>query len=277
MADQNTIAAIKTLRDRTGAGMMDCKKALEATGYDIEKSIDYLREKGIAKQAKRAGRTAAEGLALVKAEGNKAALIEVNCETDFVSASDKFQEYAQFVLNYVLKNEPASIEVAREGTLTMHDTVALATGEKTEFRRMALLTKEDGQGFGTYIHQKGRISVCVLLAKEDEEFAHHLAMHIADSGAIYVNLEDVPASERERELGIAKAEVAADEKLLNKPQQVKKDQIAEKKVDKALSQYCLLKQKFLLDPSKTVEQVLAEKGNKVISFVRYQVGEGLAA
>ncbi len=276
MADQNTIAAIKTLRDRTGAGMMDCKKALEATGYDIEKSIDYLREKGIAKQAKRAGRTAAEGLALVKAEGNKAALIEVNCETDFVSASDKFQEYAQFVLNYVLKNEPASIEVAREGTLTMHDTVALATGEKTEFRRMDLLTKEDGQGFGTYIHQKGRISVCVLLAKEDEEFAHHLAMHIADSGAIYVNLEDVPASERERELGIAKAEVAADEKLLNKPQQVK-DQIAEKKVDKALSQYCLLKQKFLLDPSKTVEQVLAEKGNKVISFVRYQVGEGLAA
>lgn len=276
MADQNTIAAIKTLRDRTGAGMMDCKKALEATGYDIEKSIDYLREKGIAKQAKRAGRTAAEGLALVKAEGNKAALIEVNCETDFVSASDKFQEYAQFVLNYVLKNEPASIEVAREGTLTMHDTVALATGEKTEFRRMALLTKEDGQGFGTYIHQKGRISVCVLLAKEDEEFAHHLAIHIADSGAIYVNLEDVPASERERELGIAKAEVAADEKLLNKPQQVK-DQIAEKKVDKALSQYCLLKQKFLLDPSKTVEQVLAEKGNKVISFVRYQVGEGLAA
>lgn len=276
MADQNTIAAIKTLRDRTGAGMMDCKKALEATGYDIEKSIDYLREKGIAKQAKRAGRTAAEGLALVKAEGNKAALIEVNCETDFVSASDKFQEYAQFVLNYVLENEPVSIETAREGTLTMHDTVALATGEKTEFRRMALLTKEDGQGFGTYIHQKGRISVCVLLAKEDEEFAHHLAMHIADSGAIYVNLEDVPASERERELGIAKAEVAADEKLLNKPQQVK-DQIAEKKVDKALSQYCLLKQKFLLDPSKTVEQVLAEKGNKVISFVRYQVGEGLAA
>lgn len=276
MADQNTIAAIKTLRDRTGAGMMDCKKALEATGYDIEKSIDYLREKGIAKQAKRAGRTAAEGLALVKAEGNKAALIEVNCETDFVSASDKFQEYAQFVLNYVLENEPASIETAREGTLTMHDTVALATGEKTEFRRMALLHKKDGQGFGTYIHQKGRISVCVLLAKEDEEFAHHLAMHIADSGAIYVNLEDVPASERERELGIAKAEVAADEKLQNKPQQVK-DQIAEKKVDKALSQYCLLKQKFLLDPSKTVEQVLAEKGNKVISFVRYQVGEGLAA
>ncbi len=276
MADQNTIAAIKTLRDRTGAGMMDCKKALEATGYDIEKSIDYLREKGIAKQAKRAGRTAAEGLALVKAEGNKAALIEVNCETDFVSASDKFQEYAKYVLDYTLANSPASVEEAREATLQMHDTVALATGEKTEFRRLAIITKEDGQGFGTYIHQKGRIAVCVLLAKEDEEFAHHLAMHIADSGAIYLNLEDVPAAERERELNVAKAEVAADEKLINKPQPVK-DQIAEKKVDKALSQYCLIKQKFLLDPSKTVEQVLAEKGNKVISFVRYQVGEGLAA
>lgn len=276
MADQNTIAAIKTLRDRTGAGMMDCKKALEATGYDIEKSIDYLREKGIAKQAKRAGRTAAEGLALVKTEGNKAALIEVNCETDFVSASDKFQEYAKYVLDYTLANNPASVEEAREATLQMHDTVALATGEKTEFRRLAIITKEDGQGFGTYIHQKGRIAVCVLLAKEDEEFAHYLAMHIADSGAIYLNLEDVPAAERERELNVAKAEVAADEKLINKPQPVK-DQIAEKKVDKALSQYCLIKQKFLLDPSKTVEQVLAEKGNKVISFVRYQVGEGLAA
>ena len=276
MADQNTIAAIKTLRDRTGAGMMDCKKALEATGYDIEKSIDYLREKGIAKQAKRAGRTAAEGLALVKAEGNKAALIEVNCETDFVSASDKFQEYAKYVLDYTLANNPASVEEAREATLQMHDTVALATGEKTEFRRLAIIAKEDGQGFGTYIHQKGRIAVCVLLAKEDEEFAHHLAMHIADSGAIYLNLEDVPAAERERELNVAKAEVAADEKLINKPQPVK-DQIAEKKVDKALSQYCLIKQKFLLDPSKTVEQVLAEKGNKVISFVRYQVGEGLTA
>ena len=276
MADQNTIAAIKTLRDRTGAGMMDCKKALEATGYDIEKSIDFLREKGIAKQAKRAGRTAAEGLAYVKAEGDDCALIEVNCETDFVSASDKFQEYAKFVLNYVLENKPASIEAAREATLEMHDTVALATGEKTEFRRFALLHKEAGQGFGTYIHQKGRIAVAVLLEKEDEEFAHHLAMHIADSGAVYVNLEDVPAAERERELGIAKAEVAADEKLINKPQQVK-DTIAEKKVDKSLSQYCLVKQKFLLDPSKTVEQVLAEKGNKVISFVRFQVGEGLTA
>ncbi len=276
MADQNTIAAIKTLRERTGAGMMDCKKALEATGYDIEKSIDYLREKGIAKQAKRAGRTAAEGLALVKSEGNKAALIEVNCETDFVSASDKFQEYAKYVLDYTLANEPASIEAAREATLTMHDTVALATGEKTEFRRLAILKKEDGQGFGTYIHQKGRIAVCVLLEKEDEEFAHHLAMHIADSGAIYLNLEDVPAAERERELSVAKAEVASDEKLANKPQQVK-DQIAEKKVDKALSQYCLVKQKFLIDPSKTVEQILAEKGNKVLTFVRYQVGEGLAA
>ncbi len=276
MADQNTIAAIKTLRERTGAGMMDCKKALEATGYDIEKSIDYLREKGIAKQAKRAGRTAAEGLALVKAEGNKAALIEVNCETDFVSASDKFQEYAKYVLDYTLANNQASIEAAREATLQMHDTVALATGEKTEFRRLAIVEKTDEEGFGTYIHQKGRIAVCVLLAKADEEFAHHLAMHIADSGAIYLNLEDVPAAERERELNVAKAEVAADEKLINKPQQVK-DQIAEKKVDKALSQYCLVKQKFLLDPSKTVEQVLAEKGNKVISFVRYQVGEGLAA
>lgn len=276
MADQNTIAAIKTLRDRTGAGMMDCKKALEETGFDIEKSIDYLREKGIAKQAKRAGRTAAEGLAYVKAEGEKCALIEVNCETDFVSASDKFQEYASYVLNYVLENNPADIEAARQATLIEHDTVALATGEKTEFRRFAVLNKKEGQGFGTYIHQKGRIAVAVLLDKADDEFAHHLAMHIADSAPVYINLEDVPAAERERELNIAKAEVAADEKLANKPQQVK-DQIAEKKVDKALSQSCLIKQKFLLDQSKTIEQVLAEKGNKVISFVRYQVGEGIAA
>lgn len=278
MADQNTIALIKALRERTGAGMMDCKKALEETGNDLEKSVDYLREKGIAKQAKRANRSASEGLALVKVcdKCGKAALIEVNCETDFVSASDKFRDYAEAMLEYVMNNEPKDIEEANEATKLLHDDTALAIGEKTEFRRFQIIHKEGEQGIGSYIHQHGKIAVAVILEKEDAELAHHIAMHIAASAPVFVSLEDVSESEKERELKIATAEVAADEKLANKPQAAK-DQIAVKKAEKALSQICLMDQKFLIDPSKTIATVLAEKGNKVVSFVRYQVGEGVAA
>lgn len=278
MADQNTIALIKALRERTGAGMMDCKHALEENNYDLEKSVDYLREKGIAKQAKRANRTAAEGLALVKVcdKCHKAALIEANCETDFVSASDKFHDYAEGLLEYVMKNEPASIEDARQATLQLHDDAALALGEKIEFRRYVILHAEEGQGLGSYIHQHGKIAVAVVLAKEDEDLAHKIAMHIAANAPEFVSLNDVPAATRDRELALAQREVADDEKLANKPQAVK-DQIAVRKAEKALSQYCLLDQKYLIDPSKTIEQVLKEANNSVVRFVRYQVGEGLAA
>ena len=278
MAEQSKIEAIKSLKERTGAGMMDCKKALEENDYDIEKAIDVLREKGIVKAAKRANRTAAEGLAVIKTcdACGKAAIIEVNCETDFVSATDKFHAFGEGAAEFVLKNEPATIEEAQAGVKDLQDATALATGEKLVFRRYKVIKKAEGQGFGTYIHMGGKIGVVVILEKEDAELANQMAMHIAANNPLYLGLEDVPAAEREREQKIAETEVANDEKLANKPEQVKA-QIAQRKVDKVLSQSCLTFQKWLLDESKTVSQLLGEKGNKVISFTRYQVGDGVEA
>ena len=278
MAEQSKIEAIKSLKERTGAGMMDCKRALEENDYDIEKAIDVLREKGIVKAAKRANRTAAEGLAVIKTcdACGKAAIIEVNCETDFVSATDKFHAFGEGAAEFVLKNEPATIEEAQAGVKDLQDATALATGEKLVFRRYKILKKAEGQGFGTYIHMGGKIGVVVILEKEDAELANQLAMHIAANNPLYLALEDVPAAEREREQKIAETEVANDEKLANKPEQVKA-QIAQRKVDKVLSQSCLTFQKWLLDESKTVGQLLGEKGNKVVTFVRFQVGDGVEA
>ena len=278
MAEQSKIEAIKSLKERTGAGMMDCKRALEENDYDIEKAIDVLREKGIVKAAKRANRTAAEGLAVIKTcdACGKAAIIEVNCETDFVSATDKFHAFGEGAAEFVLKNEPATIEEAQAGVKDLQDATALATGEKLVFRRFKVIKKAEGQGFGTYIHMGGKIGVVVILEKEDAELANQMAMHIAANNPLYLALEDVPAAEREREQKIAETEVANDEKLANKPEQVKA-QIAQRKVDKVLSQSCLTFQKWLLDESKTVSQLLSEKGNKVLSFVRFQVGDGVEA
>ena len=278
MAEQSKIEAIKSLKERTGAGMMDCKRALEENDYDIEKAIDVLREKGIVKAAKRANRTAAEGLAVIKTcdACGKAAIIEVNCETDFVSATDKFHAFGEGAAEFVLKNEPATIEEAQAGVKDLQDATALATGEKLVFRRYKVIKKAEGQGFGTYIHMGGKIGVVVILEKEDAELANQMAMHIAANNPLYLGLEDVPAAEREREQKIAETEVANDEKLANKPEQVKA-QIAQRKVDKVLSQSCLTYQKWLLDESKTVSQLLGEKGNKVVAFTRYQVGDGVEA
>ncbi len=276
MADKNVIELIKTLRERTGAGMMDCKHALEANGFDVEKSIDYLREKGIAKQAKRASRTAAEGLTNVKVceKCGKAAIVEVNCETDFVSASDKFIALTNTVTDKLLENSPKTLEEAIELTKQDFDDAALAVGEKLALRRFAVITKKPEEGYASYIHMAGKISVLAILSKDDPEIAKPLAMHIAANSPLYVNLEDVPASDREREKAIAVQEVKDDPKLLNKPEQIKA-QIVERKVDKVLSQSCLALQPFLMDESKTVGQWLKEKGVSVISFIRYQVGEGI--
>jgi elongation factor Ts len=277
MADQNTIELIKALRERTGAGMMDCKHALEENHNDIEKSVDWLREKGIAKQAKRANRTAAEGLALVKVcpKCGKVAIAEINCETDFVSASDKFKALVDKTLSTLLEKEPKDLDEAKKLTEKDFTDTAVAVGEKLDFRRFAIVTPMAGQGTGTYIHMGGKIAVVCVLAKEDKEFAAQLAMHIAANNPLYIDLKDVPAEDRAREKAIADSEVAADEKLKAKPDAVKA-QIAERKVDKTLSVSCLLLQNYLLDESKTVGQVLKEKDNSVVSFVRYQVGEGIA-
>ncbi|MCH3909831.1 MAG: translation elongation factor Ts [Bacilli bacterium] len=277
MAEKSVIEAIKALRDRTGAGMMDCKHALEQNDFNVEKSVDWLREKGIAKAATRANRTAAEGKTNVSIceKCGKAVIDEVNCETDFVSASDKFIDLVKGVTSTIMQNEPKDVEEAKEMTKTLFTDAAVAVGEKLDLRRFAIIKPEGNQGVGSYIHMGGKISVVVLLEKKDDEFANQLAMHIAANNPLYLALSDVPAADREREIAVAKAEVAADPKLINKPEQVK-EQIVERKADKVLSVSCLYMQNYLLDDSKTVGQVLKEKGNSVVSFVRYQLGDGIA-
>ncbi len=276
MADKNVIELIKVLRDRTGAGMMDCKRALEANEYDVEKSIDYLREKGIAKQAKRAGRTAAEGLTNVKVceKCGKGVIVEINCETDFVASSDKFIALTNTVTDKLLENDPSSLEDAIALTKLDFDDAALAVGEKLALRRFKVVSKKADEGYASYIHMAGKISVLAILSKDDPEIAKPLAMHIAANSPVYINLEDVPADDRAREKAIAEQEVKDDPKLTSKPDAVKA-QIVERKVDKVLSQSCLALQPFLMDESKTVGQWLKEKGVSIISFTRYQVGEGI--
>ena len=251
---------------------MDCKHALQENDLDIEKSIDWLREKGIAKAAKRSGRTAAEGLSKVVVcdKCGKAAIAEINCETDFVSASDKFHALVDGVMHTLMHEEINSLEDAKAKTEKLFADASIAVGEKLDLRRYTIMTLKDGEGFGSYIHMGGKISCLVLLKKKDDELGNQIAMHITANNPIYISLADVPEEDRARERTIAEA----DPRIADKPEKVRAT-IVEKKVDKALSGSCLLLQDFLLDPSKTVGDLLKEKGNEVLKFVRYQVGEGI--
>jgi len=268
------IELIKELRDRTGAGMMDCKRALEANDSDIEKSIDWLREKGIAKAQAKASRIAAEGLAGVKVDGNKACIVEVNCETDFVSKGERFHQLVEDVLTVTLKDEPACINCAKDATAKLFTDATVAMGEKLDYRRFEIVKKSASQEFGAYIHMGGKIAVLVLVEGGDAELAKGLAMHIAANNPIYISETDVPAEAVERERNIQVELMKQDEKLANKPAEMLA-QIAERKVQKVLSESTLVAQDYLLDGEKKVGQVLKEKSAKVVKFVRFAVGEGI--
>lgn len=268
------IELIKELRDRTGAGMMDCKKALEATGSDVEKAIDWLREKGIAKAQAKASRIAAEGLAGVIIKGDKAIIGEVNCETDFVSKGEKFHKLVDDVLALSLEKGCASIDEAKEASKSLFTDATVSMGEKLDYRRFDIVSKANGQGFGSYIHMGGKIATLVLLDKEDAELAKGLAMHIAANAPKYVAESDIPADVIEHEKAIAFETAKADPKLAGKPEQMLQG-IVMGKVKKILSESILLSQSYLLDGEKSVAQVLKEKGANVVKFVRYAVGEGI--
>ena len=268
------IELIKELRERTGAGMMDCKHALEETGCDVEKAIDWLRQKGIAKAQAKASRIAAEGVSGVKIDGNKAAIVEVNCETDFVSKGEKFHKLVDDVLDVTLAKGPKSLEEAKELTAALFTDATVSMGEKLDYRRFELLEKADGEGFGGYVHMGGKIGVLVLLAKEDPELAKGLAMHIAANAPKFISEEDIPAETIAHEKTIQVELMKQDEKLAGKPQEML-DNIANRKVQKVLSESTLSAQVYLLDGEKTVAQVLKEKGNAVKKFIRFSVGEGI--
>ena len=271
----NVIELIKVLRDRTGAGMMDCKKALMETNCDVEKAVEWLREKGIAKVAKKASRIAAEGLTHVVVNGNEALILEINSETDFVSKSDAFKNLVVEVANVVLASKPANIEAAKALTQDIFTNATIKIGEKLDFRRFELVTKSDDQTFGSYIHMGGKISVLVVENGANAEVAKGLAMQIAANNPQYVTTSDIPAEAIEKEKAVQMEAAKNDEKLKDKPEQALV-KIIEGKVNKIFAESVLVKQDYLLDPSQKVEQVLTSNKISVAKFVRYQVGEGIA-
>ncbi len=268
------IELIKELRDRTGAGMMDCKHALEESGEDVEKAIDWLRQKGIAKAQAKASRIAAEGLAEVQVNGNKAIICEINCETDFVSKGEKFHALVSESAKVTLEKGCTSLEEAKEATKSLFTDATVSMGEKLDYRRFEIVEKKASEGFGSYIHMGGKIATLVVLDKEDPEFAKGLAMHIAANAPKYIAEEDIPADVIAHEKQIALENMKEDPKMAGKPAQMLEG-IANGKVKKILSESVLGSQAYLLDGEKSVAQVAKEKGIKIVKFIRYSVGEGI--
>jgi len=270
------IDLIKLLRERTGAGLMDCKTALLENGEDLDKATDWLREKGLAKAAKKANRIAAEGLAITKTceKCGKTVVLEVNCETDFVARGDAFRTLVEEVAGIILHNDCKDVEEAKEKSSDLFADATVKMGEKFDLRRFTIIEKGEDQTIGSYIHMGGKIAVIVRLNKGNPELAKQIAMHIAANNPQYLTLKDVPSDVLEHEKNVQIEAAKQDPKLANKPAEVL-GKILEGKINKYFSEQCLLAQPFLMDDSKTVEQVLKEAGASVDCYVRYAVGEGI--
>ncbi|MGI6713557.1 MAG: translation elongation factor Ts [Bacilli bacterium] len=271
------VNAIKTLRELTGAGMMDCKKALEQNEGDIERAKDWLREQGITTVAKKEGRIAAEGLTLVKVNelGNRAIILEVNCETDFVSKGDLFRDLVTEIAEKLLASKVRTFE---EGQTLIEGMLVEATvkiGEKLSFRRFEVLETTGSESFGTYIHMGGKISVLLKLNKADAEAAKGLAMHIAANNPYYICKDLIPASEIEHETAIQMEVTKNDPKLAGKKPEMLAN-IVKGKVNKILSDSTLSAQEYLMVPGVKVGDFLKENDLQVVTMIRYHVGEGLA-
>ena len=276
-----TAGQVKELRELTGAGMMDCKKALTECDGDMEAAVDWLRKQGIAKSEKKAGRTAAEGLTKIKIDGNKAAIVEVNAETDFVAKNEKFLDLLDQTVDTVLKNEPADVEAALalplgDGTLNDAFINAVAIiGENIKLRRFEVVTKSDDEEFGSYMHMGGTISaVTVLKGTDDPQVAKNMAMQVASMTPTYVSRNDMPQDVVEHERSIQQELVKNDESLANKPDKVKEG-IVEGRVSKSLKDMCLVDQEYFLESDKTCGAYLKEHNAEVVKFVRFKVGEGI--
>lgn len=270
---------VKELREKSGAGMLDCKKALEATNGNIDEAIDWLREKGISKAAKKADRIAAEGLASIMIDGNKAAIVEVNSETDFVAKNEEFKSLVSTILKTILNSNASTVEELLEekafGTEeTVNELVISKTatiGEKLSLRRFAKIEKTDSESFGEYIHMGGRIAVLTLVDNASSEVAKDVAMHAAAMRPIYVKSSNVPTDVLEKEKTIMR------EQLLNegKPED-KIDAILVGKVKKYYEEVCLENQIFVKAENKeTVGQFVQNNGGTIVNMIRFEVGEGM--
>lgn len=267
---------VKELRERTGAGMMDCKKALEATGEDMDKAIDWLRENGIAKAAKKGDRVASEGLTKIYEEGNKAILLELNSETDFVAKNEQFLELLDKLAENILKSDAKTVEEASTITIdgeTINDIIINATatiGEKISLRRFEILTKNDDEQFVTYSHMGGRIGVVVVIKGDNEETSRQVAMHIAASNPQYLDETQIDPEVLKHEEEILRKEALNE----GKPENIV-DNMVKGRMQKFKKEICLLDQPFVIDPDLTVQKALENNGLVITSFARYEVGEGI--
>ena len=267
---------VKDLREKTGAGMLDCKKALEACNGNIEEAIDWLREKGISKAAKKADRIAAEGVAAILTNGNEAAILEMNSETDFVAKNVEFKELVQACLQAIIKSNAKTVEDVlalpyEDGTI--NDLIVAKTakiGEKLSLRRFAKVVKNDNESFGEYIHMGGKIAVLIVADGVDSNVAKDVAMHAAAMRPSYVSEEDVPADVVEREKTVLK-EQAMNE---GKPAEIAEKMVAGR-VQKFFKEICLEEQPFVKDSDVNVKTYVKNNGGKVTAMYRFEVGEGM--
>ena len=275
-----TAEAVKTLRERTGAGMMECKKALVEANGDIEAAAEAMRKAGLAKADKKAGRVAAEGVVVIErsADGRSAALVEINSETDFVARQPDFQGFAHDVAKVALAAQPADLEALLAAKLPSGKTVEESRreliariGENIGVRRFEIVS--GAAPLATYLHGS-RIGTVVVVEGGDATLGHDLAMHVAAINPQYLSADDVPAEQVEKEREIIVAQAAADPKLAGKPKDVLV-KASEGKLRKFLGEITLLGQPFVKDDKQTVEQVLKQANARVLRFVRYEVGAGI--
>ena len=267
---------VKNLREASGAGMLDCKKALEATNGNMDEAINWLREKGISKAAKKASRIAAEGLAITKIDGDKAVVVEVNSETDFVAKNEEFKTLVNTIADIILANDVNTVEEVLEisvdgKTVSELITEKVATiGEKLTLRRFVRITKEDSQVFGTYSHMGGKIVALTVMEGKDCELAKDIAMQAAAMRPQYLNRDEVPAEVVEKERTIL-TEQAKEEGLDEK----KLPMIINGRLNKFYEEVCLVDQGFIKENKMKVSKYVESKNSNIVRFVRYEVGEGI--
>ena len=278
-----TASMVKELREKTSAGMLDCKKALTETDGDMEAAVTWLRKRGIAKAAKKESAVAAEGLCSYAVNGNKCVLFELNSQTDFVAKNEKFIDLLERVGNAIVNSNATNTEEALEIAVedkTLATVILEASGvigEKISLRRVTVLEKTDAQVFGTYKHMGGRIVSIAILNGEDETVAKDIAMHVAALNPKYVSKDDIPADviAKEREVILAAALVENANSAKPKPENIIAERIVPGRLEKQLKEICLLSQAFVKNPDQTVEAYVKGAKAEVVTFIRLEVGEGI--
>ncbi len=271
-----TAKMVSELREKSGAGMMDCKKALVETNGDMEKAMEFLREKGISKAAKKSSRIAAEGIAKTFIKDNKALIIEVNCETDFVSSNEKFQNFVTSIGNAILESDAKTVEEAlkiKTDEGTVEDVIISNTatiGEKLSLRRIEVLEKNDDEIFGEYIHMGGKIAAITIVKGANEEVAKDVAMQAAAMKPEFLNESEVPAERIEKEKEILKMQAIEE----GKPAEIAEKMVAGR-IKKFFKEICLEDQAFIKDSGIDVKTYIKNNGGELTNMVRYEVGEGM--